>query len=617
MDITTTEYFIKPLAGIALDRLVSFLSTKYKQKVSLKAKDFDILDAYDSHLNYINNWSSEVSFNYAKKPKGIHSVYIALKFYLNPVYTQFFEEKPEDIEITELVGKTNRNIVVLGYPGAGKSTSVKFLCQDIIFNEDSKIKSNVPILIKFRDLSDKRSPSIFNEILNIFSLSLIFDRDDDSLKESDILKNSVVEFLNQLEGVMLLFDGFDEISNYDIRTNLINELRTLSDNLNPQRCRFILTSRTGEFKYTLTNTTQFQIAPLSEKQIKQFVSKWIKNKERSKDFLNQIKDSPFYDTTVRPLTIAHLCAIFERYDKIPDQPKTVYELIVNLLLRDWSEQWSVKRDTGFSKFEIPRKAEFLSQMAYLLTTKFFANRFNTGTLQECYKIMSPNFSLPIEQANIVIQELESHTGLFIQAGYDKFEFPHKSIQEYLAAKYLNSIPLPTQGETIQKIPNELAIATSISINPTLYLYSIVFDVFRNKALSIDYYIAFLNRLIIERPFFTLSPILALSILFIIREYIKLTYSKLNNNETVGIRKMIDLPEEHFAQLLSEKIVQNSFAELQDYYVLKGYVKKYNLVGEFIQFKRIKEFNDEINHYNVPKTIEVPKWIEKYCLQQKI
>ena len=82
--------------------------------------------------------------------------------------------------------------------------------------------------------------------------------------------------------------------------------------------------------------------------------------------------------------------------------------------------------------------------------------------------------------------------------------------------------------------------------------------------------------------------------------------------------MVMQPEEHFSQLLSEKIVQDSFIDLQKYYVIKGYAKKkYNLDNEFIVFRKIKDFDDEINHYNVPKTLEVPKWIEKYCSQQKI
>ncbi len=45
-------------------------------------------------------------------------------------------------------------------------------------------------------------------------------------------------------------------------------------------------------------------------------------------FTEQIKKSPFADTAIRPLTIAHLCAIFERAGRIPDKPKTFYRKIV-------------------------------------------------------------------------------------------------------------------------------------------------------------------------------------------------------------------------------------------------------------------------------------------------
>ena len=47
----------------------------------------------------------------------------------------------------------------------------------------------------------------------------------------------------------------------------------------------------------------------------------------------------------------------------------------------------------------------------------------------------------------VIAELESHTGLFIQSGFDQFEFAHKSLQEFLTAEYLVKLPsIPTRKE---------------------------------------------------------------------------------------------------------------------------------------------------------------------------
>jgi len=77
------------------------------------------------------------------------------------------------------------------------------------------------------------------------------------------------------------------------------------------------------------------------------------------------------------------------------------------------------------------------------------------------------------EAQQVVNELETHTGLFIQSGYEQFEFAHKSLQEYLAAEYLVKLPsIPPERRILFKLPNELAIAVTISSNPSDYIIQV-------------------------------------------------------------------------------------------------------------------------------------------------
>lgn len=607
------DYIIKPFVEIALDRLTSLVSSKYSKNVTLNFEKSDTVESIGDHINYVNTWSSTITFNSINKPKITSSIYIPLNIYVNPLYTHIYEESPNKIEITNLVSSTEDHIVILGHPGAGKSTTIKHICQDIIQNSHSSIKASIPILVNFRDITDKNKPSIFQEILNIFSVKLVFNLNENEYqKELDIRKNVLIRFLNDLDCILLL-DGFDEISTYQKREEILKEIRFLSENLNIEKCKFILTSRTGEFRYSLLNTSQFQLAPFNDEQIFEFIKKWLNDEIASTDLLNKIKKSPFYDTTVRPLIIAYLCAIYEKYKRIPDQPKNVYELVVNLLLNEWNEQWSIKRDTSFSQFDNPRKLEFLSQLAYILTTEYQSTKFGKATLIKIYELMCPNFNLPLNQSNEVIHELESHTGLLVQCGYDRFEFPHKSIQEFLAAKYLNSVPLSTQENILQYIPNELAVSTSISINPTIYLYSIVFEVLRNKSIHLDFFVAFINRLIVERPHFTLSPLLALSIIFTIKEYLKISYNSAKwKRQPEDFKNIITECETHFKDLLCNKIIKDSFIYLLEFYDDSKIVElKYGLKNEFICFKNKKNIDDKITHFKVPREIDVPMWIKNY------
>ena len=129
---------------------------------------------------------------------------------------------------------------------------------------------------------------------------------------------------------MLILDGFDEI-HPTYREQLLSEYKILVYNL--KKSKVILTSRSGDFPYRIENTTIYEIAPLSVEQIEESAKKWLTSQNYN-DFLLQIKKSPFFDTTMRPLTLRNLCAIYEKYGKIPDKPKTVYKMVVKILLED-------------------------------------------------------------------------------------------------------------------------------------------------------------------------------------------------------------------------------------------------------------------------------------------
>jgi hypothetical protein len=63
-------------------------------------------------------------------------------------------------------------------------------------------------------------------------------------------------------------------------------------------------------------------------------------------------------------------------------------------------------------------------------------------------------------------EVETHTGLILKSGHDRFEFSHKSLQEYLAAEFTVKMPSkPSNMIDLQIMPNELAIATAILAYP--------------------------------------------------------------------------------------------------------------------------------------------------------
>ena len=231
-----------------------------------------------------------------------------------------------------------------------------------------------------------------------------------------------------------------------------------------------------------------------------FANRWLQSEPKAKDFLNKVFSSPFADTTIRPLTIAHLCAIYERIQDIPEKPKSVYRRIVQLLLEDWDSQRNIKRPSSYAKFDHDRKFEFLAHLAYFLTTDLKQLRFSTDSLKAAYRSIHADHGLPVAEAVRVVEELESHSGLILESGRGHYEFAHKSIQEYLAADYLIRLPnLNLAEEHLSLLPNELAIATSLSSKPAAFLVELFLRVVDVERESTPWLAAYMSRLVLEKP----------------------------------------------------------------------------------------------------------------------
>jgi|GEM_PF-2285801 len=484
-------------------------------EVSISTSDaYRILRA---HVEGIDQWSNTVGFSDLRGVKSLSDIFVQLDTYLTPVKLHLdSSEKVSRLSLEEAIFGFTRHCVILGQPGAGKTTSMKKLCLQLIASSQTEI-STVPLLVRFRDIKDTnfRGNIILRELARVLPLQFnlsgkAFSKADDidgffqELKEALLLR-----FVDDLN-ITIVLDGFDEFPNNDRKAQLAQDLRSLA--LSLLKSRVIVTCRTGEFPYEIENARTFEIAPLSAEQVHQFANRWLGrgNAEQATDFIQALNQSPFADTAIKPLSLAHLCAIYERIGKIPDRPKTVYRKIVALLLEEWDQQRSVKRPSRYAKFEPDRKFEFLSHLAFVLTAQSKSSVFGREQLLQAYRQISANFGLDSSQAADVVVEIESHTGLFLQSGFDQYEFVHKSLQEYLAAEYIVKLPsIPTARETLSVLGAELAIAVSVSSNPSLYLADLAINILSRTELPPTFYDAFLSRLLLERPDFHVEKVVIL------------------------------------------------------------------------------------------------------------
>lgn len=401
--------------------------------------------------------------------------------------------------------------VVLGGPGAGKTTTLKKLAMSAI-NEQ-----RLPAIhIQLRDISE--SDSVILILLEKIGLEVEALGNEVSSKLRSVKLILAIEVMNRLE-LTVIIDGLDEVSS-NIRRRVEREIERLIEGA--KQMRVFVSCREGDYIYKFPSVRVMTLCSLSKDAILLFSQRYL-GPAKGPVFYSQVLNSPYFDTGIRPLSLVHLITLFDRYGSVPDQPKSVYREVIRLLLRDWDAQRSVRRSSCYANFTVDRKEEFLESLAYQISFGHNAVSFDRQLLREVYGSLHRDFGLPANECDDVVREIQSHTGLIVNSGFQRVSFAHKSLQEYLTASFMMKLPY-LHGLALAKLPNECAVTVSISSRPNIMFRTLVRDIANPEPLmklrvheyiegtSASFIPAFLSRLVQERPMFSESEDLGLALI---------------------------------------------------------------------------------------------------------
>src|SRR5687768_11972928 len=75
----------------------------------------------------VQNWCDEISFSGLNKAKLTSQVFIELDLFVIPQRQRLENEKVQTLRFSKLFEEENKHVILLGQPGAGKTTSMKRL----------------------------------------------------------------------------------------------------------------------------------------------------------------------------------------------------------------------------------------------------------------------------------------------------------------------------------------------------------------------------------------------------------------------------------------------------------------------------------------------------------
>ncbi len=529
----------------------------FAENFDFKIEEALVLKRISYNLKKTNNWAKEIYFNTALSSKELKNIFVEIELYLSPLKHRFDEfEETGRIQGKTLIKQFQKNRIIYGGAGAGKTTFVKKICSEYLDNPGTH-PFTCPIVIRFREIdyinhNYGKHFGLFPILIDILGIQITFPLDKIDLfynEYNGLLKQTIVSFLDECN-ILLIADGFDEIPNSQIKKRIENDFEELA--LSLETAKFILTSRNNDFLLQLPNTDSYEICPLNDLQIKKIINNWISNELEAADLYTKIRNSPYYDTTMRPLTLSHLCAIYERKKSIPPKPRYIYDFVLTLLLETWDQQRNIIRPSDYAEFYIEKKKEFLANLAFWFSFHLEKNIFSSDEIRKCYNKIHKSHNLPPSQAKKVVTELESHTGLFIQIGYNSYEFSHKSLQEFLTAKYIYSLPQIPNFEVLHSLPNETAIAICLSSDPNVYFEYLIRDF---KKYDEHFWSIFLGRLVDESPDFSENPSVIVFFLIAIQDFNSVVFS--NSLKTLLKKTNLNISLKSFFKIYSSSVQYES------------------------------------------------------------
>ena len=368
--------------------------------------------------------------------------------------------------------ETFSKLMILGKPGAGKTTFLKHLAIQCIggkFQGDQ-----VPVFITLKDFAEADGkPDLLGYISRLVSHNFA-EIPPTPLNKQGNEEGSVPPFsrgargdLQQIlsaGGALILLDGLDEVRDAD-NSRVLRQIREFSQQF-PQN-QFVITCRLAAREYTFERFTEVEIADFDDKQIADFSDKWFRSKNdliKAERFLQKLReDAPILELATNPLLLTLLCLVFEDSGSFPTNRAELYQTGVDVLLKKWDVKRNIEREQVYKRLSLKRKEDLLSQIArttFEAGNYFFkqreVERYITQYIQNLPDASTDPEALELDSA-AVLKSIEAHHGLFVERARGIYSFSHLTFHEYFTARKIvtSCNPYAADDPTLQSLVTHL------------------------------------------------------------------------------------------------------------------------------------------------------------------
>jgi hypothetical protein len=441
-----------------------------------KWKDFNWKQAAERYKNHMQKIYGHIRVIGTTEPIPIGDIFTDVYILDKPqAYRRFdmshlqeIQDEPDKLGgvtrtrgLRVVVSRRGHRLYLLGKPGAGKTTFLKYLVhQTIVADELEKL----PIFVTLRDW-DAPKVQLIDFITQQFSVCNFPNA------------KYFIEYILETGRAIVLFDGLDEVPEHDEqRRRMTEELQKFWRK--HQDTQMIITCRVAATDYSFTEFTYIEMADFDGSQVDQYAFNWFrKEPEKAKAFLSALKkpeNRGLYDLGHNPLLLSMICLAYDETLVIPKRRVELYEDALEALLKKWDASRNIQRDEIYKKLSLGRKRQMFSRIAAEAFEDgkiFFIQRQLIQRIENYLKNLPPDDTEETIDGDAILQSIVAQHGVIVERAIKLYTFAHLTFQEYFTAKYIvDNAHRGTLSNLVQHLPDhrwrEVILLTVSLLNET-------------------------------------------------------------------------------------------------------------------------------------------------------
>ncbi|MGM1062269.1 DUF4062 domain-containing protein [Saccharothrix sp. Mg75] len=379
-----------------------------------------------------------------------------------------YRAKPQR-PVLEVVSGSDRHVVVLGDPGAGKSTLARFVALGLagVDRRLAPLAGHLPLLIELRQYAAAREAGGCRTLLD-------FIDELANAQSLGVAKQHLEPYLQAGGQAVVVFDGLDEIFDPGRRDETTKEIAGFAG-LYPG-VRALVTSRVVGYsprRFTDAGFAHHTLQDLDHRQIAEFLTSWYalalhdrptEAAQRRDRLLEAVRDSRSIGELAGNPLLLTILAIIGKHQVLPRERWEVYNHAARVLVQHWDVNRRLReKRVAIDYIDEDDKRELLRRLAWRMQTKAdgtTGNYVHRSDLQQLFeKYLIDKYGRDLAEAKIaatvIIDQFQHRNFILSRFGPNLYSFVHRTFLEFFCA-----------DEVVRRFQRE----QSISLDQVVELY---------------------------------------------------------------------------------------------------------------------------------------------------